>query len=92
MNTKKLLAVLVAGACGAPMFASAQEASPITIYGRLYPQFVAISSGGATATTGPRNTLSGAPTGVELPTHNEINASNSRLGFRGSENLGGGLK
>ena len=91
MNTKKMLIVLVAGACGVPMFASAQDASPITIYGRLYPQFVSISSGGATSTTGPRNTLSAAPTGVELPTHNEVNASNSRLGFRGFENLGGGL-
>ena len=92
MNTRKLLVVLVAGACGAPMFASAQEASPITIYGRLYPQFTVITSSGATATTGPRNTLSGAPTGLEIPSHNEVQASNSRLGFRGSEKLGGGLE
>ena len=92
MNTKKLLAVLVAGACGAPLFASAQNASPITVYGRLYPQFTVISSNGATGTTGPRNTLSGAPTGVEIVTHNEVQASNSRLGFRGKEKLGGGLE
>ena len=92
MNTKKVLVVLVAGACSAPMFASAQDASPITIYGRLYPQFTVISSSGATAITGPRNTLSGAPAGVEIASHNEVQASNSRLGFRGSEKLGGGLE
>lgn len=91
MNTKKMLAVLVAGACGAPLLASAQDASPITIYGRLYPQYTFIKSSGATATTGPRNTLSGAPGGAELLTHSEVQASNSRLGFRGKENLGGSL-
>ena len=92
MNTKKLLAVLVAGACGAPLLASAQDASPITVYGRLYPQFTVISSSGATVATGPRNTLSGAPGGVEIASHNEVQASNSRLGFRGKESLGGGLE
>ena len=92
MDTKKLLAVLVAGACGAPLLVSAQDASPITVYGRLYPQFTVISSSGATAANGPRNTLSGAPGAVELTSHNEVQASNSRLGFRGKENLGGGLE
>ncbi len=92
MNTKKMLAVIVAGACGAPLLASAQDASPITIYNHLYPQYTFIKSSGATATTGPRNTLSGAPGGAELFTHSEVQASNSRLGFRGKENLGGGLE
>ena len=92
MNTKKILAVLVAGACGAPLFASAQDASPITVYGRLYPQFTIVSTNGATGTTGARSTLSGAPAGVEIPSHNEVQASNSRLGFRGKEKLGGGLE
>ena len=102
MNSKKLLALLVAGACGAPLLASAEDAdaptgstggagSPITLYGRLYPQFTVIKSSGATAANGPRNTLSGAPGGVELASHNEVQASNSRLGFRGSEKLGNGL-
>ena len=102
MNSKKLLALLVAGACGAPLLASAEDAeapsgntggagSPITLYGRLYPQFTVIKSSGATAFNGPRNTLSGAPGGVELASHNEVQASNSRLGFRGSEKLGNGL-
>ena len=91
MNTKKMLAVLVAGACGAPLLASAQDA-PIVMYGNLYPQFNSVSTSGATAATGPRNTLSAAPTGVELPRHNQVDSSNSRLGFRGSENLGNGYK
>ena len=90
MNTRKLLAVLVAGICGAPVLASAQSASPVTVYGNLYPQFAVISSSGATPTTGPRNTLSAAPTGVELNSHNEVQSSNSRLGVRGEESLGGG--
>ena len=85
MNTKKMLAVLVAGACGAPLLASAQDASPITIYGRLYPQYTFIKSTGATVATGPRSTLSGAPAGAELLTHSEVQASNSRLGFRGND-------
>lgn len=91
MKTKKMLAVLVAGACGAPLLSFAQDA-PVVLYGRLYPQFNVISSSGATATTGPRNTLSGAPTGVELARHQEVQASNSRLGFRGKENLGNGYE
>ncbi len=90
MNSKKMLAVLVAGACGAPLWASAQDA--VVMYGRLYPQFDVISSSGATAATGPRNTLSGAPAGVELVRHNEVQAANSRLGFRGKESLGGGYE
>ena len=102
MNTKKMLAVLVAGACGAPLLACAEDGdapkvtsakgSPITFYGNLYPQFTVISSSGATASTGPRNTLSGAPAGVELARHNEVQSSNSRLGFRGKESLGGGYE
>ena len=91
MNTKKMLAVLVAGACAAPLLATAQDASPITIYGRLYPQYTFIKSTGATVATGPRSTLSAAPAGAELLTHSEVQASNSRLGFRGKENLGGNL-
>jgi predicted porin len=86
-----MLAVLVAGACGAPLFASAQDA-PVVLYGRLYPQYNIISSSGATAVGGPSNTLSGAATGVELAKHSEVQAANSRLGFRGSEKLGGSLE
>lgn len=103
MNTKKLLALLVAGACSAPLLASAEDGdaptgstggagSPITLYGRLYPQFTVIKSSGATAVNGPRNTLSGAPGGVEIPSRNEVQGSNSRLGFRGREKLGNGLE
>lgn len=91
MNTKKMLAVLVAGACGAPLFASAQDA-PVVLYGRLYPQFAIVSTSGATATTGPRNTLSGAPSGALIVRHQEVQASNSRLGFRGKESLGNGYE
>jgi len=92
MNNRKILAILVAGTCAAPLLASAQENS-VVIYGRLYPQFVAISSSGATQVGTAVSTLVAAPTAataVELPSHNEVQASNSRFGFRGTENLGGG--
>ncbi len=92
MNNRKILAVLVAGSCAAPLLASAQENS-VVIYGRLYPQFTSISTSGATQVGTAVSTLVAAPTAataVELPSHNEVQASNSRLGFRGTENLGGG--
>jgi len=92
MNNRKILAVLIAGTCAAPLLASAQENS-VVIYGRLYPQFTSINTSGATQVGTAVSTLVAAPTAataVELPSHNEVQASNSRLGFRGTENLGGG--
>lgn len=92
---KKTLVAAVAGALGvsAAGVAFAQTtAGNVEIYGRLYPEFTVLSGRGATAagTTG-LSTLARTPTGLNLKSRNSVDASSSRLGFRGKENLGGGL-
>lgn len=69
----------------------AQE-SPITLYGRLFPQFNVLDSTGATAAGTPVSTLAPRATGQNVPRHNEVDANSSRMGLRGTENLGGGLR
>ncbi len=86
---KKLCAAAVAATLLAPAVASAQ--STAVIYGRLYPELTYGRTSSATAPGTTVATLQGAPTGA---TENVLamEASNSRLGFRGTEQLGTGLK
>ena len=94
MFQKKLLVVAVAGALGAGATGAAfaqTAAGNIQIYGRLYPEFTVGKSDGATPAGVSSSTLGRAPTGLNHKTRNSVDASNSRLGFRGTENLGGGL-
>ena len=86
---RKALVLAVAGIIGAPMAAHAQSAS-VTIYGRLYPEIGYSKTSGATPVGTPVSTLVTAPTGENLATLYQENTSNSRLGFRGVEPLGGG--
>ncbi len=93
MLRKKALALAVAGAIGVPVAAFAQ--SNVEVYGKLYPQFGVVSGSGATAagTAGLSNLVPASTvTGLDIKTRNEVESSNSRLGVRGSEGLGGGLK
>ena len=90
MYERKLIALAVAGALGIPAAASAQQ-SNVQIYGRLYPEFTVAKTSGATPAGTSSSTLGKAPTGVDLKSRNSIDASNSRIGFRGTEKLGGGL-
>lgn len=76
---KKLIAVAVAAACGAPALALAQ--SNVTIYGRMNMGFDRYSATGATA---------GSAADVEGRAR--VIDSSSRIGFRGVEDLGNGLK
>ncbi|MCG3185818.1 MAG: hypothetical protein IOMNBAOH_00330 [Rhodocyclaceae bacterium] len=76
---KKYLAVAVAAACGAPALALAQ--SNVTIYGRMNMGFDRYSATGATA---------GSAADVEGRAR--VIDSSSRIGFRGVEDLGNGLK
>ena len=100
MFQKSVMVVAVAGAVGAGVTGAAfgqTTVGNVEIYGRLYPEFTVMSSSGATPTTatianGQLSNLSQAPTGLNLKSRNSIDASNSRIGFRGTENLGGGLK
>ncbi len=89
MHKKRLIAVAVA--LGLPLAAHAAD-SNVTIYGQLYPQFQIVKGSGATAAGVSASTLGAPPTGVNVVTHNEVAASASKLGFRGTEDLGGGLK
>jgi predicted porin len=75
---KKLIALAVAGATLAPA-AMAQTANPVTLYGRIYVLFENVKADGGTA----------AP----VSSRNRVNNNGSSLiGFRGTEDLGGGLK
>lgn len=62
----------------------------VTIYGKLYPQLSYVKTAGATPVGTPVSTLSGAPTGVDF-SRTELAASDSWMGFRGAESLGGGM-
>jgi len=73
---KKLIAVAVAGACVAPA-AMAQTANPVTLYGIVYATIESVeATGGATP----------------IVRRNRVTDQASRLGVRGTEDLGGGLK
>jgi len=74
---KKLLTLAVAGALGAPLLASAQT---VQIYGRGNVGLDNYSATGSTSGTG------------NYASRMRVFDSASRLGFRGSENLGGGME
>ena len=75
---KKLIAVAIAGMAAAPAFA---QTSNITIYGRANLGFGTYSATGAAAGSAH-----------DFNTRNRVYDAGSRLGFRGTENLGNGLK
>jgi len=77
---KKLMAVAVAGALAAPAVALAQ-ASSVQIYGRAN---LGLDSWEATGAT--------AGSAADYKRRTRVYDSGSRLGFRGSEDLGNGLK
>jgi len=77
---KKLIAVAVAGACVAPA-AMAQTANPVTLYGKVYETFEIVEAKGGT-TAQNDNTKR----------RSRVEDQASRLGVRGTEDLGGGLK
>jgi len=77
---KKLLAVAVAGALGAPAFALAQNAT-VNVYGRLYGEYSKVNQGNAGAV---------AP-GAPQVDPDFLQNPGSELGFRGEEKLSGGM-
>jgi predicted porin len=87
ITQKKLLAAAVAVACVAPLAAQAQ----VTVYGKLYPQVNHYTISGATAAGAPVSTLSAPASGADSFSGNVMESSNSRIGFRGKEDLGNGL-
>jgi predicted porin len=76
---KKLLAVAVAGALGAPAFALAQT-STVQVFGTLYVEYAYIDQGSSPAAGFP-----------ELSNVDFLQTPGSEIGFKGEEKLGGGL-
>ncbi|MDO8437877.1 MAG: porin [Nitrosomonadaceae bacterium] len=87
---KTLLAIAISSAVVAP---AALAQSSVQIYGKLYPYLLSEKGSGATAVGSPKATLAATPTGTNGITETTgMVSGNSRIGFRGTEDLGGGLK
>jgi len=80
---------LVTLAVGFPAWADAQS---VTVYGRLYPEEIWTRTTGATASGSPVSTLAQPPTGETFANVVKMDSSNSRIGLRGEEPLGAGLR
>lgn len=72
---KKLLALAVAGAFVAPV--AMADTANVTVYGQANASFDMVNNGRTASNTGTRN--------------NKVSSNASRLGVKGSEDLGGGL-
>lgn len=87
MKNKVLVGMALGAAFAPAVFA---QSDGIEIYGRFYPQFGSFKSSGATAAGAvPSNLVTS--TGGDHARRNSIDATNSRIGFRGREALGAGL-
>ena len=87
---KKLPLVLALGAASLCSVAAAQS---VSVYGKLYPYLERETGSGASAVGTPVSTLSAPATGVSgVGKVTGMSAGNSNLGFRGTDDLGGGLK
>jgi predicted porin len=90
---KKVLAVAVGAALTLPLAAQAQTS--VTVYGKLYPQINSARVYGATAPgTGAVSSLTTIDTAARRANRDVVlmESANSRIGFRGTEDLGSGLK
>jgi len=85
-SSRALAMALIAGLPGS---AAAQT---VTVYGRLYPEVVWTRSTGAAAPGSSLSTLAQPATGETFANVVKMDSSNSRMGFRGEEPLGDGLK
>jgi predicted porin len=86
---RRLRALAAAVLIGLPAVVAAQS---VTLYGRLYPEVIWTRTTGGTQPGTPVSTLAGALTGETFANVVKMDSSNSRLGFRGDEVLGAGLK
>jgi len=86
---KKVMAMAVAGALGAPLAAHAQS-SNFQIYGVLDLSAEALDYKSTTALTA--TSANGGPNAVGEQKKTDLYSQSSRIGFRGTEDLGGGLK
>ena len=81
-------------ALGATSMATMVQAQSVQVYGRLYPYLNSEKASGATAIGTAGATLAGPATGPSSISGGVTGmaAGNSNIGFRGREDLGGGLK
>jgi predicted porin len=87
---RRMTVVALAVASGLTGYAHAQ--SNVTMYGRLYPQVNHYSISGGTDVGAPVSTLTGSVREApEKLSGTLMEASNSRLGFRGTEKLPNGM-
>ena len=87
---KKLPLVMALSTAALCTFASAQN---VTLYGKLYPYLEVESGSGPTPAGTTSATLAPNPTGLTgVPRVRGMSAGNSYIGFRGREDLGGGLR
>ena len=90
LDTKsKLMVAAIGAAFSLPIAAQAQ--TNVTIYGKLYPDITHVNVSGATPAGGAFSSLSAAPKNTNNLSATSMDSPNSRLGFKGSEDLGGGL-
>lgn len=89
---KKLLVVALAGAFAAPF--AAQAADNVTVYGQFWAAVQGTASKGATEAGRQVNQFltTNAGNTANLSYRNQVTCSSCALGFRGTEDLGGGLK
>lgn len=87
MNKKSAITLAVGALFAAPALAQTSE---VQIYGRLYPAFASFKASGATTGAIPSNLVAGSAAG-DFKQRYSVDAYNSRLGFRGREELGGGM-
>jgi Gram-negative porin len=87
---KNLVALVVSGAVCAPAIAQTN----VTIYGSFNVALERVRAEDATASTAALNSMVGAPglTPAEFEWRNRVTSTNSNIGFRGTEDLGNGLK
>jgi predicted porin len=91
LDTKtKLLVAALGAAFALPMAAQAQ--TNVTVYGKLYPDFYHANTTAGLAVGSHTSTLGPAATGTNATSVTAMDSPNSRLGFKGNEDLGDGLK
>jgi predicted porin len=73
---KNMMTVAALVGAAGATLANAQSTNPVTVYGRIDMAFESVKADGAST----------------IPSRNRVTSHSSRLGFRGNEDLGGGLK
>jgi len=91
MNNTRL-ALAVASVFAAPLSVLAENGN-VQIYGTINTDYEAVQARGASAAAAlAPGQLGAIPTGVNVPGRDRVTSNSSNIGFRGEEDLGGGLK